>query len=98
MGHKEERFPVAHLSLFVADPAVELFAVQADEVISRLEDATFSGDGSSRVDVVPSHHSHCDSSALALPDGIWDLEVSANSGGEDATAHYSSPFFHSSHL
>lgn len=91
MDHEEECFPVAHLSLFVADPAVELFALQADEVISRLEDATFSGDRSSRVDVIPSHHSHRDSGTLAFSDGIWDLKVSANSGGGNVTAHCSSP-------
>lgn len=91
MDHEEECFPVAHLSLFIADPAVELFALQADEVISRLEDATFGGDCSSRVDVIPSHHSHRDSSTLAFSDGIWDLKVSANSGGGNVTAHRSSP-------
>lgn len=85
-------FPVAsHLSLLVADPAVELFALQADEVISGLQDATFSGDGASRVDVIPGHHPHRDSSTLAFSDGIWDLKVSANGGGGNVTAHRSPP-------
>lgn len=82
---------LSHLSLLVADPAVELFALQADEVISGLQDAAFGGDGASRVDVIPGHHPHRDSSALAFPDGIWDLKVSANSGGGNVTAHRSPP-------
>lgn len=81
---------MAHLSFFIADPAVKLFALQADEVIARQEDATFCGDGASRVDVVPSHHSHCNSSTLAFSNGIWDLEVSTNSGAGNVTARHSS--------
>lgn len=82
---------LSHLSLLIADPAVELLALQADEVISGLQDATFGGDGAGRVDVIPGHHPHRDSSALAFPDGIWDLKVSANSGGGNVTAHRSPP-------
>lgn len=74
---------MAHLSFFIAYPSVELFALQADEVISRLEDATLGGDGSSRVDVVPSDHPHCDTSTLAFPDGVWDLRESGNTVNEE---------------
>ncbi len=70
---------MAHLSFLVAYPSVELFALQADEIVSGLQDATFGSDGSSCVDVVPSHHPHCDASTLALPDGFWDLKESGNS-------------------
>lgn len=87
----EEGVPVAHLPLFIADPAVELFPLQADEVVSRLEDAAFGGDCASRVDVIPGHHSHRDSSTLAFSDGIWDLKDRPNSGGGNVTAHGSSP-------
>lgn len=69
-----EYFAVAHLSFFVAYPSVELFALQAKEVISRLQDAAFGGDGSSCVDVVPGYHPHRDAGTLALPDRIWDLK------------------------
>lgn len=64
----------SHLSFFVAYPPVELFALQADEVVAGLQDAALGGDGPGRVDVVARHHPHRDACALALPDGIWDLE------------------------
>lgn len=63
----------SHFSFFVAYPPVELFALQADEVVAWLQDAALGGDGPGRVDVVASHHPHRDACALALPDGIWDL-------------------------
>lgn len=66
---------MAHLSFFIAYPSVELFAFQADEVIAGLQDATFGGYGSSRIDVIPGHHPHRDASALALSYGIWDLGI-----------------------
>lgn len=69
----------SHFSFFVAYPPVELFALQADEVVAGLQDAALGGDGPGRVDVVARHHPHRDACALALPDGIWDLE-----GGEGA--------------
>lgn len=69
---------MAHLSFLVAYPSVELFALQAEEVISGLEDAALGGDGSSRIDVIPGHHSHRDASTLAFPDSVWDLEGRGN--------------------
>lgn len=73
----------AHLSLFVAYPSVELFPFQAQEVVSGQQDATLGGDGSGRVDVVPSHHSHRDASTLAFPDGFWDLVERGNTIREE---------------
>lgn len=61
---------LAHL---VADPLVELFPLQTQEVISRLQNATFGGDGSGSVDVVSCHHADSDPGPLALPDGFWYL-------------------------
>lgn len=61
---------LAHL---VADPLVELFALQTQEVISRLQNATFGGDGSGSVDVVSCYHADSDTGPLALPDGFWYL-------------------------
>lgn len=63
----------AHLALLVAYSAVELFALQADEVVAGLQDAALGGDGPRRIDVVARHHPHRDACALALPDGFWDL-------------------------
>lgn len=63
----------SHFSFFVAYPPVELFALQADEVVAGLQDAALGGDGPGRVDVVACHHPHRDACTLALPDGIWDL-------------------------
>ena len=74
---------MAHLSFLVPYPPVELFPLQADEVVPGQEDATLGGDGSGCADVVPSHHSHCDASALAFPDGVWDLEESGNTIKEE---------------
>lgn len=62
-----------YLSFFITDPAVELFALQAEEVISCLQDATFSCYSAGSVKVVPGDHAHCDSSTLALSNGIRDL-------------------------
>lgn len=64
---------VAYLSLLVAYPPVEVLALQAQEVVTRLEDATLDGDGSGGVDVVPGDHAHCDPSTLALLNGVGDL-------------------------
>lgn len=63
----------SHLSLFITDPAVELFALQAKKVISWLQDATFSCYSAGSVKIVPGDHAHRDSSTLALSNGIRDL-------------------------
>lgn len=62
-----------YLSFLIADPPVELFAVDAEEVFSRVDDATLDGDGPCCVDVVSCHHAHCDASTLTLLDSIRDL-------------------------
>ena len=59
-----------NLAQLVANAPVKLPSLYAQEVISRMYDATFSGDGSGSVDVVSCHHAHGDSSPLALPDGF----------------------------
>lgn len=63
----------SHLSLFITDPTVELFALQAEEIIPRLQDTTFSCYSTGSVEVVPSDHADRDSSTLAFFNGIWDL-------------------------
>lgn len=70
-------FSVPHLSFLVADPPVELFAVDAEEIFSRVDDAALDGDGPSRVDVVACDHSHRDSRALTLLDGVGHLDRDA---------------------
>lgn len=58
------------LSILVADPLVELHAFHTDVVLSRLQDATFGGDGPGSIDVVSSHHADSDAGPLALFDGV----------------------------
>lgn len=57
------------------DPSVKLFPLQTQEVVSRLQDATFGGDGTGRVDVVSGHHADSDPGPLALSDGVWYLKT-----------------------
>lgn len=64
-----------YLSLLISDPPVELFPVDAQEVFSRVDDATFNSDSSCRVDVVSCHHTHSDSSTLAFQDGVGHLQA-----------------------
>lgn len=66
---------VQYLSLFITNPPVKFFAVDAQEVLSRVDDATFDGNGSGSVDVVTSHHSHCDASTLTFTNSIWHLRA-----------------------
>lgn len=63
----------SNLAQLVANAPVKFPSLYAQEVISRMYDATFRGDGSGSVDVVACHHTHGDSSPLALPDGFWHL-------------------------
>jgi len=65
---------LSHLSLLVADEPVELLPLQAQEVLPWQQDATFGGDGTGGVDVVPRHHPDSDPGTLALRDGVWHLE------------------------
>lgn len=64
---------LSHLSLLIADEAVELLPLQAQEVLPWQQDATLGGNGTGGVDVVPSHHPDSDAGTLALQDGIWHL-------------------------
>lgn len=70
--HLNRRTPT-HLSLLVPDSSVEFFAVYADKVISRVDDATFSSNGPGCVNVITSHHSHRDARTLTLTNGIRHL-------------------------
>lgn len=63
----------AYLPLLVADPPIEFFALQAQEVLSRVDNATLDGDGPGCVDIVTGDHADCDTCPLALADGFWDL-------------------------
>lgn len=65
-----------YLSLLISDPPVELLPLEAEEVLSGVDDATLDGDGTRSVDVVPGDHAHGDPSALALTDGFWHLQGS----------------------
>lgn len=71
-----------NLSELVADPSVELFALKTQEVVSRLQDATFDSNSTGSVDVVSSHHADSDPSPLALSDGLWYL---MGTRGEEST-------------
>lgn len=62
-----------YLPLLVADPPVELLALQAQKVLPRMDDATLDGDGPGCVDIVTSDHADGDACPLALADGFWDL-------------------------
>lgn len=73
LSHSQGGF-FLYLSFLVADPPVELFAVDAEEVFSGVDDATLDGDGPGRVDVVSCHHAHCDASTLTLLDGVRNLK------------------------
>ena len=59
-----------YLVQLVADPAVELPPLHAQEVVARVQDAALEGDGPGSVDVVPGYHAHRDARALTLPDGV----------------------------
>lgn len=71
---KDPLLRATYLPLLVADPAVELLALQAQEVLPRMDDATFDGNGPGCVDIVTGDHPDCDACPLALSDGFWDLD------------------------
>lgn len=64
----------AYLPLLIADPPVEFFAFQAQEVLPRVDNATLDGYGPGCVDIVTGDHADCDTCPLALADGFWDLQ------------------------
>ena len=53
----------------VPDPLVELLALEHEVAVPLPDDAALGGDGPGGVDIVPSHHPHGDTRALALLDG-----------------------------
>lgn len=75
----------ADLSFLVPDSSVEVFALDAQEVVSRVDDATFSGDGSGCVNVVTRHHPHRDAGALTLTDGLGHLGGRGDESSETRT-------------
>lgn len=64
---------LSDLSHFIVNASVELFALQTQEIISRMQNATFNGNCAGSIDIVSSHHANSDSSPLALSDGFWNL-------------------------
>lgn len=65
---------MSHLSFLIPDSSIEVLALQTQEVITRLDDATFCSDGTCCVDIVTSDHAHSDTCSLAFPDGLRDLQ------------------------
>ena len=57
---------VSHLSFVVANVAVELLALEAQEVLPRKQNPTLGGDGAGRVDVVAGDHPDRDPRPLAF--------------------------------
>lgn len=84
-------YVVLYLSLLIPDPPVELFPVDAQEVFSGVDDATFDSDGSCRVDVVSCHHTHGDSSTLAFLDGVRHLRAQDCINSKRTPSHRSAP-------
>lgn len=75
----------AYLPLLIADPPVELFALQAQEILPRVDNATLDGNGPGCVDIVTSDHADCDPCPLALADGFWDLHKRVRAMPEGVT-------------
>lgn len=75
----------AYLPLLIADPPVELFALQAQEILPRVDNATLDGNGPGCVDIVTSDHADCDPCPLALADGFWDLHKTVRAMREGVT-------------
>ena len=61
-----------------ANPLIEFFALENQEVVSMSQNSTFGGDTPSSVDIVSSHHSNSDSRSLTLADGVWNLHQHPN--------------------
>jgi len=62
-----------YLSFLIADPPVEFFAINAEEIFSRMDDTTLDGYGPGCVYVVSSHHADRDACTLALLNSIGHL-------------------------
>lgn len=77
-----------HLSFFIPDSSVEVLAFQTQEVIARLDDTAFRGDGTCRVDIVTSDHAHSNTCSLAFPDSVRDLKRKKNGGTQILQINY----------
>lgn len=64
-----------YLSFVIANLLVEVFALQADKVLSRLQDSTFDGDGTGCVDVVSGDHTDSDACSLTFRNSIRNLHT-----------------------
>lgn len=83
--HALEQKPCfSHLAFLIAYPPVEFFPFQAEEIVSRLQDAAFGCYGAGCVDVVPGDHAYRDPGTLALFNSIRDL---IERTGSDGTPH-----------
>lgn len=69
-----------YLSFVIANLLVEVFAFQAQEVLSRLQDSTFGGDGTGCVDVVSSDHTDSDACSLTFRDSLRNLHTGGIEG------------------
>lgn len=65
---------ILYLAFLITDPPVELFAINAEEVLSGADDPALDGYGSGRVYVVACHHAHSDACTLTLLNGIGHLK------------------------
>lgn len=74
-----------YLPLLIADPLVELLALNAQKVLPRMDDATLDCDSPGCVDIVAGDHADCDACPLALSDGFWDLSGRAGAMGVSIT-------------
>lgn len=64
----------SHLSLVISDLPVELFSLQAQEVLPGQQDSTLGCNGTGSVDVVSSNHTYSDTCTLALGDRLRYLQ------------------------
>lgn len=71
--HQSRCEALTHFSFLVPDSSVEVFALETDEVVAGVDDATLGGDGPGCVDVIARHHPHGDARTLTLADGLGHL-------------------------
>lgn len=90
MGKAEaqDRDAGSYLAFLISNSSVEFLPLQAQEVLSWLDDATLSCNSPGSVDVVSSHHTDCDASTLAFSNGFRDLGDIRVMGGAGKTIPY----------
>ena len=64
---------VTYVVIGISDESIELFSLNNEGVITRLDNTAFRCYGTSSVDVVTSDHANRDTSSLALFYGVWYL-------------------------